>query len=305
MNAPHILLLGKTGQLGNALQQALAPLGPITAPSRTQCDLYDPGAVRRLVKELKPQIIVNAAAYTAVDAAQHHTGLAMQINAALPAILAEVAQQEQAWLVHYSSDYVYNGRQEAPYSESEEPDPLNTYGRSKLAGDQSVAQCDRHLIIRTGWVFHRQGENFLRTILRRARQQTRLQVVNDQFGAPNSADFIAACTAHMLPALLQGRGEAGLYHVATAGRASWYDYACHLLQEAEELGLPLRCSASQVQAISSQMLGRLAPRPASCVLDTSKVQNAFGLYMPAWQLGVSQVIRDLVLAEIHAPSISG
>lgn len=302
MTPPRIVLLGGSGQLGHALQRSLAPLGEIIAPSRQQCDLYNPAAVQQLMLERRPDIIVNAAAHTAVDEAEHHPALAMQLNAALPALLAEIARGLGAWLVHFSSDYVYDGDLERPYRESDPARPLNTYGRSKLAGDEAVATWPQHLIIRTGWVFHRHGANFVRTILRRAQQQTRLQVVNDQFGAPNSADFLANCTAHLITALRRGVDGPGLYHVATQGRASWYDVACQVLHEAERLSVPLRCPASQVRAISSQVLGRLANRPASCVLDTSQVSQRFGLYMPPWQHGVGQVVHDLVQAQAHSTS---
>ncbi|MCK9512548.1 MAG: dTDP-4-dehydrorhamnose reductase [Pigmentiphaga sp.] len=293
----RILLLGSRGQLGHALARSLAPLGEITAPTREQCDLYDPGAVLRLLERTRPDCIVNAAAYTAVDAAEHHPALAMQLNASLPALLAEAAGRTGAWLVHYSSDYVYSGRQATPYTETDATEPLNTYGRSKLAGDQAVAGYSRHLILRTGWVFHRFGANFLRTILRRARQQTRLQVVDDQLGAPNSAEFIAAVTAHVLRDLWRDLGAPGLYHVASQGHTSWYGYACHLLTEAGRHGLALRCSADTIQPISSQVLSRLASRPAYAVLDTARLCDTFDLVMPPWQLGVSQVVQDILRLE--------
>ncbi len=291
---PRLLLLGATGQLGSALQRTLAPLGEVIMPDRHACDLYDPAALQRTLAEAKPNILVNAAAYTDVDAAEHHTASVMQINTQMPERLAEWATRHGAWLLHFSSDYVFDGRLDRPYREDDAAAPLNTYGRSKLAADELVAQTPRHLIVRSGWICHRQGRNFLRTILRRARQQSRLQVVADQFGAPNTAELLAQVSTLMLRDAWHERGAPGLYHVAASGRASWHDYAVFLLEEAARQGMPLRCHAADLQSIDSAMLTRLAPRPASTVLDTSHVRGEFGIHLPPWQQGVSQVVHDIL-----------
>ncbi len=293
-SVPRILLLGASGQLGSVLQRSLAPLGELLMPDRQACDLYDLAALQRTLNELQPQIVVNAAAFTDVDAAEHHTASVMQLNAAMPERLVEWTTEHNAWLLHFSSDYVFDGKLDRPYREDDPALPLNTYGRSKLAADEIVAQAPRHLIVRSGWVYHRYGRNFLRTILRRARQQARLQVVNDQFGAPNSAELVAHVSALMLRDAWRERAAPGLYHVASEGRTNWYDYAAFILEEAARQGMPLRCGAADLQAIDSSMLTRLAPRPASTVLDTTRVRQEFGIYLPTWQQGVAQVLYDIL-----------
>lgn len=292
-----ILLLGRNGQVGWELRRSLAVLGEVKAVGRAQCDLADTEAVRRLVRETAPRMIVNAAAYTAVDRAETDEAAAARINAELPAVLAGAAADCGAWLVHYSTDYVFDGAKPTPYTEDDAPAPLGAYGRGKLAGEHAVRAYARHVILRTSWVFGLHGGNFLKTMLRLARERRELRVVDDQHGAPTSAAFIADTTAHVLAALAAGRGAAGLYHLSASGTTSWCGYARYVLAEAARLGLALTCRADGVQAIASRDWPTPAPRPANSRLDTRRLTEVFGLYPAAWQTQVSHVLRTLV--EIH------
>lgn len=294
-SAPRILLLGAQGQVGREAQRALAVMGQVRCVSRADCDLAEPQGVRALVREAAPDIIVNAAAWTAVDAAEHDEARAMRINAILPRVLAEEASRIDAWLVHYSSDYVFDGVQAQPYDEADTPRPLNAYGRSKLAGEQAVARlAPRHLILRTSWVFGAHGENFLKTILRQARERETLAVVDDQFGAPTGAALVADATAHALAALRRGAGVPGLYHLASDGSTSWCGYARHIVAEAARLGAELRCTPQAVRAVASTARPSAAARPANSRLDTGRFREAFGLALPPWQPQVTRVLQTLL-----------
>lgn len=289
-----LLLLGADGQVGWELRRSLAVLGEVVTSTRAQCDLADAEAVRRLVRATQPRIIVNAAAYTAVDRAEAEAAAATRINAELPAVLAEQAARCHAWLVHYSTDYVFDGAKTTAYTEDDAPNPLGVYGHSKLAGEQAVRAYPQHLVLRTSWVFGLHGENFLKTMLRLARTRDALRVVDDQTGAPTSAAFIADATAHMLATLVAGRGAAGLYHLTATGATSWCGYTRYILAEAARLGVPLACPADHVQAISSSEWPTPAQRPANSRLDTTRLTQVYGLYPPAWQAQVSHVLQTLV-----------
>lgn len=293
MTSP-ILVLGSSGQVGWELQRALAVLRPIVAATREHCDLADEAAVRSLVRACTPCAIVNAAAYTAVDAAQTDTTHAMLLNAVLPAILADEAARAKAWLVQYSTDYVFDGSKPTPYAEEDAATPLGVYGHSKLAGEQAARACAQHIILRTSWVFGVHGGNFLKTMLRLGGERDTLQVVDDQIGAPTSAALIADVTAHVLAGLLAGRGAPGTYHLASSGHTSWHGYARYIMAEAARLGTPLRCPPDAVQAIPSSAWPTPARRPANSRLDTSKLACTFGLVLPAWQGQVSRTLQVLL-----------
>jgi len=289
-----ILLLGGNGQVGWELQRSLSVLAPIVTVTRAECDLADEGAVRRLVRDVAPRAIVNAAAYTAVDAAENDEAGAACLNATLPAILADEAAGLDAWLLHYSTDYVFDGNKPGAYDESDTPDPQNVYGRTKLRGEHAAQAWRRHLVLRTSWVFGAHGGNFLKTMLRLGRERTELNVVDDQVGAPTSAALIADVSAHMLAAVLNGRDAAGLYHLASSGHTSWCGYARFIMAEARRLGLDMRCTPESVHAIPGSAYPTPARRPANSRLDTRLLSETFGLVMPSWQVQASRVLESLI-----------
>ncbi|MGL5948550.1 MAG: dTDP-4-dehydrorhamnose reductase, partial [Aeromonas sp.] len=225
----HILLFGKNGQVGWELQRALAPLGRVTAldyDATDYCgDFSNPAGVAATVRALRPDIIVNAAAHTAVDKAQSEPELAQTLNATSVAAIAAVAQQLGAWLIHYSTDYVFDGSGEQPWQESDATAPLNVYGQTKLAGEQAAAQCTKHLILRTSWVYAARGNNFAKTMLRLGQERSEMSIINDQFGAPTGAELLADCTAHAIRVALQQPDVAGLYHLIASGTTTWFEYA--------------------------------------------------------------------------------
>ncbi|MCE7058231.1 dTDP-4-dehydrorhamnose reductase, partial [Algoriphagus sp. AGSA1] len=230
------------------------------------------------VRQIQPQVIVNAAAYTAVDQAQRHSEVARQVNAIAPEALAYEAAVLDAWLVHYSTDYVFSGEGSRPWFETDLAEPLCTYGQTKLEGDLAIqASGCKHLILRTSWLYGKHGKNFVRTILQRAQTQDHLAVVNDQFGAPTSASLIASLTAHTLKKVIQRPELGGLYHVAAQGETSWFDYAKFVLEQAHLRGIPLRVMPDEIQPVSSQSYGALAPRPANSRLNTDKFCTTFGV----------------------------
>ncbi len=302
MNPPRILLLGADGQVGWELRRALLPLGEVLPLNRAEADLGDVSALRAVLDRTRPQFIVNAAAYTAVDKAETEAELAQRINAAAPGLLAAWAAEHNAMLVHYSTDYVFDGAKPAPgsYTEADTPNPQSAYGRSKLAGEQAItASGCRHLILRTSWVYAARGGNFAKTMLKLAAQRDSLRVIADQFGAPTSAELLADTTALLLhrlrtdPALAQQ--ASGLYHITAQGSTSWHGYAQFVIAAAAARGLPLRCASEQVQAITTADYPLPAPRPANSRLDCSKLQTTFGLFLPPWQTQVQRLIDELPL----------
>lgn len=293
-----ILLLGKNGQVGWQLQRALAPLGEIVALERKDAggDLADPQGLAAAVRAAKPQVIVNAAAYTAVDKAESEPQLARLINTEAPAALAREAAASGALLVHYSTDYVFDGSGSAPWQESDATGPLNVYGATKLAGEQAIAASGcAHLTFRTSWVYAAHGDNFIKTMLRLATTRERLTVIDDQKGAPTGAELIADVTAHAISQTLQQPAKAGLYHLTAAGEASWFDYAQYVLalaRQARPQGV--KTAAGGVQPIASSQYPAAARRPLNSRLDTRRLQAAFGLQMPPWQQGVTRVLREIL-----------
>lgn len=285
-----ILLTGSSGQLGHELKHSLAPLGEIIACDRTCLDLADGDGLRDTVRNLAPSVIVNAAAWTAVDAAEDKREAALAINAGAPGLLAAEAKRLGALLIHYSTDYVFDGCKPAPYTEDDTPAPLSVYGKTKLAGEQAIAAAGcRHLILRTSWVFGLHAQNFLKTTLRLARERDTLDVVADQVGAPTWTRHIAVATA-----LFLARDEAplGLYHLAAQGETSWHDYALAICAEAQKLGLLTR--SPEIRRITSADFSRPAPRPANSRLDCSRLARDTGLALPHWRVGLADCLADMI-----------
>lgn len=288
------LLFGKSGQLGWELQRALSPLGELIAVDCGECDLTDPDRIRDLVRAIKPAVIVNAAAYTAVDKAEQETELAHAVNATATEILAREASLCGAWLVHYSTDYVFDGSGKHPWRESDSTRPLNAYGRSKLAGEQAVQASGCHyLIFRTSWVFAARRTNFIKTILRLAKERDQLQIIDDQVGAPTGAELLADVTAHAIRTAVLRPEIAGLYHFTASGEVSWHGYACFILETAGELGVRLRVNPETIRPIATSEYPTPARRPLNSRLDTSKLQTALGLYLPPWQVGVKRTVHEI------------
>lgn len=295
----RMLLFGASGQLGWELQRALAPLGPVTALDRAACDVGDAEALRQALRAQAADVIVNASALTAVDRAETERELAFRINAQAPQLMAEEAARCGAWLVHYSTDYVFDGGGERPWTEDDAPAPINAYGESKLAGEQAIQRLmqpagGRYLILRTSWVYAARGGNFARTMLRLAAERDRLNVVADQFGAPTGAELLADVSAHLLRAVRATPARAGgLYHVAAAGETSWFEYARWLLARAADMGWRLRAGADAVTPIATRDYPTPAPRPLNSRLDCRRVQADFDLYLPPWQQGVERMLAEL------------
>lgn len=298
-----ILLLGKDGQVGWQLQRSLAPHGEVVACGRGDCDLSDPGALRSLLAQVRPAVIVNAAAYTAVDRAETEPELAWRINAEMPAVLAAAAAQSGALLVHYSTDYVYDGRKAAPYVESDPTNPQSVYGRSKLAGEEAIrASGAQSVIFRTSWVFGARGGNFVKTILRLARDKEMLNVVDDQVGAPTPAALIATVTGVVLAGLRQGRamapGEQRLYHLCASRPVSWCEFARTIVDLAGAMpGFDLRLKADAIRAIPSGDYPTPAVRPLNSRLDCTLLENDFSLHMPDWQPYLARMLQLLSLKQ--------
>jgi dTDP-4-dehydrorhamnose reductase len=305
----RILLLGKNGQVGWELQRSLAVLGEVVALDRQGGDglvgdLTDLAGLERTVQAVRPQVIVNAAAYTAVDKAESEPELARAVNALAPGVLAQGAARLGALLVHYSTDYVFDGSGSTPWQEGDATAPLSVYGRSKLEGEQAIAASGcRHLVFRTSWVYGAHGDkksgNFAKTMLRLAREREQLSVIDDQVGAPTGADLLADVTAHAIRHMLPPMGHndltpSGIYHLAAAGETSWHGYARFVLQQAEQAGQVLKAGPQQVQAIPTSAYPTPAKRPHNSRLDTTRLQNTFGLALPPWQAGVQRMLNEIL-----------
>ena len=299
-----ILLLGKDGQVGWQLQRSLAPLGRVQALGRDECDLSDRAALRALIRAVKPKIIVNAAAYTAVDKAESEPELAQRINADAPAVIAEEARTLDALLVHYSTDYVFDGRKNGAYVESDAPNPQSAYGRSKLAGERAIAAAGcRALIFRTSWVFGARGHNFVKTVLRLAGEGRALRVVDDQIGSPTPAAMISSVTGLVLVAVRRGENlpaGASLYHLAAANPVSWCGFARMIVDQASRTpgfsGLP---APESIVAIGTADYPLPAPRPANSRLDCTRLEADFGLEMPDWQPYLARMLQLLALKQAN------
>lgn len=297
MSEPRILLLGAGGQVGAALQSRLAPLGQLTAHDRAGCDLGNLDRLRETVRTARPDLIVNAAAYTAVDKAETETALCERINADAPRILAEEARDTRAWLIHYSTDYVFDGTKPAAYTEDDATAPLNAYGRTKLAGDRAIMDTAADFtILRVSWVYGVRGRNFANTILRLAAEKDELRIVADQFGAPTSADLIADTTAEIIRRHIFAKDPAkaaaarGLFNLAPSGRATWHSYALALIREARCQGWPLTLADENIIPIPAAHYPTPAKRPQNSMLDTGKIRGLLGLQLPDWQ----QPLEDFI-----------
>jgi len=301
--AMKILLLGKDGQVGWQLQRSLAPHGEVVACGRGRCDLADLEQIRSIVREIRPAIIVNAAAYTAVDRAESESDLAWRINAEAPGVLATEAATLDALLVHYSTDYVFDGSKASPYLETDPTAPLSAYGHSKLAGEEAIRAAGvRSLIFRTSWVFGARGQNFIKTILRLAREKDTLNVVADQVGSPTPAALIATVTGVVLAMIAHGqglkKGEGRLYHLTASRPVSWCDFARTVVDLAgQSPGFDLRLKPEAINPIATSEYPTPARRPANSRLDCSKLENDFGLRMPDWQPYLERMLQLLALKQ--------
>ena len=290
-----ILLFGKNGQIGWELQRALAPLGELIALGSADADFAQPDSLAATVQAVAPDIIVNAAAHTAVDRAESEPDLAMAINAEAPAVLAREAAVLGAWLLHYSSDYVFDGSGSAPWAEDAPTAPLSVYGRSKLEGELAIrASGCKHLILRTSWVYAARGSNFAKTMLRLAAERDKLSVVNDQFGAPTGAELLADISAHALHTAVERPRVAGVYHVVARGETSWHGYAQHVIEFARSAGRPIRVTGDAIVPVPTSAFPTTARRPANSRLNTKKFRDTFGLSLPAWQLGVERMLVEVL-----------
>jgi dTDP-4-dehydrorhamnose reductase len=298
-----VLLLGKDGQVGWQLQRSLAPHGALLACGRGECDLSDLDSVRELVRSVQPTVIVNAAAYTAVDRAEQEVVLAQRINAEAPGVLAEEAKRLGALLIHYSTDYVYDGSKSSPYVETDVVNPQNTYGRTKLAGEEAVrAVGGKSLIFRTSWVFGARGNNFVKSILRLARERTSLDVVDDQVGVPTPAALVATVTGVVLAMLKRGQllaeGENRLYHLTAARPVSWCEFARTILVLTEAVpGFDLKMGAADVHPVTTAAYAAPVSRPANSCLDCTRLESDFGLCMPDWQPYLARMLQLLALKQ--------
>ena len=294
----RILLTGKHGQVGFELQRALAPLGEVCAVDYTECDLADASALCELVRSVKPDLIVNSAAYTAVDKAESEPELAHAVNAVAPGVLGEEAAKRGAWVVHYSTDYVFDGVKPSAYTEDDFTNPLNVYGRTKRDGEIALqASGARYLIFRTSWVVGAHGNNFAKTILRLAGERESLNVVGDQYGAPTSAALLADVTALLVRQKQREGGDTfpfGSYHLAAGGETTWYDYARFVVSEAGAAGRPLMLTPDAIRAIPSSEYPKVAERPANSRLATGKLCKTFDLELPDWRSGVRHILQQIL-----------
>lgn len=293
----RILLTGKNGQLGFELQRALSVLGEVTAVDSADCDLSDSTAVRNLVQRCQPQVIVNPAAYTAVDKAEVDHATAHAVNAVAPTILGEEARKLGAAVVHYSTDYVFDGSADLPYTEEMPTAPLNAYGRSKRDGESGLANATPdHLIFRTSWVVGANGHNFARTMLKLAQEREELRVVADQWGAPTSASMLADVTALLVRDMTCNRASFpfGLYHLTASGETNWCDYARFVLRTAQARGIALKATPERVFPVTTAEFPTAARRPKNSRLNCDKFESTFGLRLPPWQDGLNHILQQIL-----------
>ncbi len=295
-----ILLLGKNGQVGWELQRALAPLGEVVAldfdsPGPLSADFSKPESLAATVRAVAPQIIVNAAAHTAVDKAESEPARARAINATAPGVLAREAAASGAWLMHYSTDYVFDGSGNLPWVEDSPTGPLSVYGQTKLEGEQAIrASGCRHLIFRTSWVYAARGGNFAKTMLKLARERDRLTVIDDQIGAPTGADLLADLTAHALRTASAQPQLSGTYHAVAGGQTSWHGYASHVIAYARAAGQAIKVATEAIVPVPTSAFPTPARRPGNSRLDTRKLRDTFGLMLPPWHSGVDRMLAEVL-----------
>lgn len=310
---PNILLTGKQGQLGFELQRALAPVGLVHALDRAECDLADSAALRRILQQNKPDIIVNPAAYTAVDRAESETALAYAVNATALEVIGAEAAKTGALVLHFSTDYVFDGSKPSAYIETDAPNPQSVYGASKLAGEQALQNSGaRHIILRTSWVFGAHGQNFAKTMLRLAAEREQLSIVADQHGAPTSAALLADLSAHILRQVESAatpnaeptdtdpaHSPYGIFHASASGSTTWYDYARAVIAQAHQTaqakgGPSPRCTLENLRPITSADYPTPAKRPANSRLDSTRLQQCYRLRLPPWQDGLAHVLQQII-----------
>jgi dTDP-4-dehydrorhamnose reductase len=295
-----ILLLGKNGQVGWELQRSLAPLGEVVAldfdsPGPLTADFSKPESLAATVRAVAPQVIVNAAAHTAVDKAESEPELARTINASAVGVIAREAAAIGAWLAHYSTDYVFDGSGSTPWIEDSPTGPLSVYGKTKLEGEEAIrASGVKHLIFRTSWVYAARGGNFAKTMLKLAKERDRLTVINDQFGAPTGADLLADITAHALRAAKQQPVLSGTYHAVAAGETHWHDYARHVIEFARAQGQAIKVRPEAIEPVPTSAFPTPAKRPGNSRMNTSKLQQTFGLTLPHWQAGIDRMLTEVL-----------
>ena len=293
-----ILLFGQGGQVGWELQRSLAPLGELVAldhDSRELCGNFaDLAGIAATVRAVSPDVIVNAAAHTAVDKAESEPQLARTLNALAPGVLADEAQKIGAWLVHYSTDYVFDGSGDTSWRESDATGPLSVYGQTKREGELAVARCAHHLIFRTSWVFAARGANFAKTMLRLASERETLNVIADQIGAPTGAELLADVTAHALRMVQDSPQLAGTYHLVAGGETSWHGFACHVLEYARARGREFKVAPGAVKAITTAEYPTPARRPLNSRLDTRRLRETFGLHLPDWKIAVDRMLDEIL-----------
>lgn len=298
LKTPRFLITGANGQLGFELRRSLAPLGEVLACGRDVCDLSSPDSIRAAVRAAKPDVIFSAGAYTAVDKAESESGLARAVNAIAPGVLGEEAAKVGASVIHYSTDYVFDGTKPGAYTEADASNPLGVYGKTKLEGEQALAAgTPEHLIFRTSWVIGTHGKNFIKTILRLAANREELRIVADQFGAPTGAALLADASAHIAARLLRERGgdfPFGLYHLAAGGETTWHGFARYIVAQATAAQVNLQATPERILPITTSDYPTPAARPANSRLDTSKFRAASGLQLPDWKHGVDQVLDVLL-----------
>jgi dTDP-4-dehydrorhamnose reductase len=289
-----ILLTGKDGQVGFALHKKLASLGKIIATDRNELNLESSYAIRRFVEKIKPDIIINAAAYTNVDKAESEIELAYKINAEAPKALAEMASQFDIPIIHFSTDYVFDGLKDEPYVEKDQANPQSVYGLTKWKGEEAIRQYKKHIILRTSWVFSSHGKNFLKTILKLIQEKSSLNIVSDQKGTPTSGDELAETTYKIVKTILTELKfkDFGTYHLTLEGETNWYEYGCFITDEAIRLGLKTIMASYDIKSIPSDSYSTIAKRPMNSRLDTTKIKKTFMLELPHWKTEVSSLLKN-------------
>ena len=291
-----ILITGSNGQVGFELQKKLTALGSVIATNRNELDLANPKAIRAFIDQSKPDIIINAAAYTAVDKAESESEIAYQINAIAPGVLAEKAVELNIPLIHFSTDYVFDGLKKDAYIETDSTNPQSVYGKTKCEGETKVRAHTKHIILRTSWVFGSHGSNFLKTILRLIHEKESLNIVNDQWGSPASSATLADVTFKIIDTIIKNKNfnDYGTYHVTNEGETNWHQYASLIANETIRLGFKIKCEANQIRPISTSEFPTTARRPLNSRLNTNKLKKTFMLELPHWELEVKNVLREII-----------
>jgi dTDP-4-dehydrorhamnose reductase len=291
-----ILLTGKDGQVGFVLYKKLASLGEVIATNRDMLDLSNPQTVRAFIDQTQPDIIINPAAYTKVDQAENEPELAFQINAVAPQVLTDKASELDIPIIHFSTDYVFDGLKHEPYFETDKVNPQSVYGQTKWQGEEAVRNHKKHIIFRTSWVFGSHGQNFLKTMLKLIQEKTSLNVVSDQIGTPTSSEALADVTYKIVKAIFNDPNfkDFGTYHMTLEGETNWYRYACFITDEAKRLGFPTLITSKDIKPISSDAYSALAKRPMNSGLDNTKIKKTFMLELPHWEDEVKCVLKELI-----------